>query len=494
VRLSPFLRDVALTVITSIVAICSSIVATRWIAQGLGPEEFGVYSVGRRAAMLITTLASLDIGVTLARYLGLSRGSRSATRSYLIVSIFTVACTTVLVAAVGAVFAGQLSVLVFGSNAHRTVVYAMLCLVAGHSAFTLLYSYLRGTGKMRLSNLLHLLVMSVGSLGIAYAYSDSASSAVLFYYVGFLYFSSAPILLSIGARAIKDGDARKDLSRSFPEIIKYCLPRVAGAFAFQGLYSIGPIVASHYCSMSEVGYLAFGQLLVLMMIDVVAGSFGLVALPKAAQMIAENRQDLLREKTRDLVAMALHLGLFVSIQLWIWTEEIILVWLGAEYAPAADLARIFAASFVFYLCYALLKPIIDALEVRAINTFNLLVSLAVATVCGVGLAQGGLGIVGVALGVSFGIFALGYLTARYLSKRQAFFFSEFKPGLVALVNLGFLGIGYLVHVVVRRTVDTTSAFLLGILVEILMMLAYIFCLKRAGVTWIRNTVSMVFKT
>jgi O-antigen/teichoic acid export membrane protein len=494
VRLNPFIKDVVMTLFTSVVAACASIIATRLIAHGLGAEEFGIYSVGRRAALLITTLASLDIGATLARYLGLSRGSLSATRSYLIVSLSTVVCSTALVVFVGVACACQLSTLIFGSDEHFRVVYALLCLVAGHSVFTVLYSYLRGTGRIRLSNLLHLLVMSVGSLGIAYVYSDCTSSADLFYYFGFLYFASAPILLSIGTLALKNGSAASDYPRSLREILKYCLPRVVGAFAYQGLYSVGPILASHYCSMSEVGFLASGQLLVMMLIEIVAGSFAFVALPKAAQMVAENRKDLLREKTRDLVAMALHLGLFVSIQLWIWSEEIILVWLGPEFAPAADIARVFAASFVFYLCYALLKPIIDALEIKAINTINLIAGLAIALICGAGLGHAGLGIVGVALGVSFGIFALGYLTTRYLSRRQSFRLAEFKPGVVTLVNLGFLGVGFLVHALVTHTVGATLAFGLGIIVEGLMLLAYLLCLRRVGVTWIRDTLSMVFKT
>ena len=76
-RLSPFLRDIVLTTVTSMATILSIIIVMRLLARGLGPEGFGVYSLARRVVSTISPFSTLTMGVAVARYIGLSKDKSS---------------------------------------------------------------------------------------------------------------------------------------------------------------------------------------------------------------------------------------------------------------------------------------------------------------------------------------------------------------------------------------------------------------------------------
>ena len=72
IKLSPFLKDIVLTTITSIVVIISMIFVTRLLATGLGPEGFGAYCLARRIVSFIIPFSTLSMGVALTRYVAIS--------------------------------------------------------------------------------------------------------------------------------------------------------------------------------------------------------------------------------------------------------------------------------------------------------------------------------------------------------------------------------------------------------------------------------------
>ena len=55
---SPFVKDILFTTITSVLTTVSAIVVTRLLAEGLGPEKFGAYSLSRR---MLATIAPFSL-------------------------------------------------------------------------------------------------------------------------------------------------------------------------------------------------------------------------------------------------------------------------------------------------------------------------------------------------------------------------------------------------------------------------------------------------
>ena len=124
-----------------------------------------------------------------------------------------------------------------------------------------------------------------------------------------------------------------------------------------------------------------------MFIETAMGSFGLVALPRAAQLFSENRQGYLEERVNKLISFIVQIGLFCTIHLAIWADVIIIGWVGSTFKPAIAFTRIISITIIPYMCFTMLKSIIDAVDVRAINTFNLLAALVAALLTAIGASN-----------------------------------------------------------------------------------------------------------
>ncbi|MCK4820603.1 hypothetical protein KA005_32865, partial [bacterium] len=95
IKLSPFLKNIVTTTITSFVSIISVIFIMRFLAQGLGPEEFGAYSLARRIIANIIPVATLLIDYALARYIATTKDSKLR-GSYVVSSIILTGTVLVL--------------------------------------------------------------------------------------------------------------------------------------------------------------------------------------------------------------------------------------------------------------------------------------------------------------------------------------------------------------------------------------------------------------
>jgi O-antigen/teichoic acid export membrane protein len=96
-----------------------------------------------------------------------------------------------------------------------------------------------------------------------------------------------------------------------------------------------------------------------------------VAIAKVSQLVAAGEQTLLRERIADVSAVVLHVGAFATLQLWVWTPEIIDAWLGPEYLPGVGVVRIVVLAVLPYLLFVTLRSVLDGIEERAVNAVNL---------------------------------------------------------------------------------------------------------------------------
>ena len=135
--------------------------------------------------------------------------------------------------------------------------------------------------------------------------------------------------------------------------------------------------------------------------------------------------------------MIIHLGLFIIIQLFIWSKEIVLIWLGDEYIEAVPVIKLFLISLCPYLGYVMLRSIVDSIEEKAINTLNLLIAFGVTLVLSLALGFTRLGILGLASGITAGLTILGISTAYFLIKRYEISFQQVQLIWVLLINFIF---------------------------------------------------------
>jgi len=410
-RLSPFLKDILLTTVTAIVMTVSIIITTRLLARGLGPDEFGAYSLARRMVATTVSFSTLAMGTAVARYIGFSK-SRDLQHSYFLSGLVLILPSSLIIMIIGFSNINYLTGLVYHSQTYVSLFSASLFMVVGTSFYTVLSAFYRGQSKIGRFNLWRLGLTALVPLTVAWIYAESGRADLVVLLIG-VSFSVSVIPLAFHSVKALLRNRNSGIRWQFRKLLRYGLPRTLTDFGFTGLFAMGPFLAPYFGSMKEAGYLAISQS-VFRIAESGIVAFGLIALPKVARLVAEGSDEFLKERIVDIVIFIFHLGLFMTLHILLWLDQIVILWLGAQYMEAIFLMRMLLIALTPYLTYVMLRSIINAVEEKAINTLNLFIALATAFTCSLILAGSGLGVIGLAIGTTIGFTVLGVLSALYL--------------------------------------------------------------------------------
>ena len=481
IRLSPFFKDVAFTSVTSFLTVLCLLATTRILAQGLGPEKFGAYSLARRILSTTAPFSLLAMDVAVARYMALSNQPESRA-AYLLGGLVLGVAPSLVVLTLGWVLQTEFTQLFFRDPLYTSLFVATLFLIVGYSLYGVLYAFYRGMGNMTKANLWQLGPGVLGPLIVA-AFLASTGQVALIVLLSALLSATAGFPLAYNA--LKALRLRVGLGRimgGVRELAKYGIPRVPGGLAFAGLLAVGPFLASYFGSLRDAGYLVAGQA-ILRVVESTLTAFGLVALPKVTHLFAEGRKEFLSERIVDLVTLIFFFGLFSTLHLLVWADEIIHVLLGPGYEAAIPLVRILLIALLPYLTYVVLRAVIDAVEEKAVNTVNLLFSLAVTVIISIILACMGLGVVGLAIGTATGFAVLGFLTLLFMWKRYPFGIGGLRLKLLLVVNTILVVSAILIRfgLILPARFSGPALVVSVAMTEGLLFAAYVLVLRHRGV-------------
>lgn len=481
VKISPFLADLLTTSITSIVTILSTVFVLRWLALGLGAKEFGAYSLARQLVSTAAPLVNLAMGVALPRYLGLYRGQPQKQYSYLWGATLISIALSFIIILIGLLMRRDLSLLIFHDSKYVLLFLASLLMLFGNTVFSVLYGYYRGTRRMREANLWQLGLMALGPLvvvGILIGKSDA--SGIVAALGGLFMVATIPLayFLLKGLSTIH----MDSLGSAVRELIHYGAPRTPAGLAFTGMLLMGPFLAPYFGTLEDAGYLVVGQA-PFRIVESAVIAFGIVVLPRAAYYVGKGRETELKDNIRDMVTFIIQMGIFIALQLFIWADLIVLAWLGPLYREAIPLMKVTVLALPAYLGYVTLRSIIDAVEVKAVNTLNLIIGLGVGAGVGITLASTGLGVLGLAIGTMVGFLTTGIGSITYL--RQRYRFALEMPVRTLAVNAVFFLLAWAAHQwLITRNDLINLVFVLGL--ESLLFISYFLLLRSWKVKWIQQ--------
>jgi O-antigen/teichoic acid export membrane protein len=283
--------------------------------------------------------------------------------------------------------------------------------------------------------------------------------------------------------AARAGTRWADVRARLREQLTYIVPRIPAAAAFNGLLAIGPFLAPHFGTLTEAGYLVAGQSL-LRVVEAGTAGFGLVVLPRVAALYAQQRPEYVRDRVEDLVGLTLHAGLFAAGQLAVWTPEIVHAWLGADFAPAVPIIRVLVIGLVPYLGYTMLRLVVDAVEVRAINARNVYAALAVVVTLSLGLGAAGFGAFGLAIGSVGGLAVLGGRTVRFLRSRLGFAGDQVALPLALTLNLFAVASAVAVRALAVEHLEGAVLATCAVGGTVMLAVLYLLVLRRRKVRWL----------
>ena len=490
IEISPFIKDIIVTTLTSILGVISAVIVTRLLAENLGPKDFGAYSISRRILGLVAPVTILGMDIALTRYIAIAK-SEIERHHYFLCGLILGISPGIILLLLSSPSSSFLAETIYKDRKYSSLFMATMCLVACYAFYVVLYAQYRGSGNMKKANFLQLLIVVIGPLVIVSLFIDKIRVSFLVLILSMLFFCACiPIGLNV-YRIAASGLIKKLNRHNFRELLEYGLPRLPAGFALAGLMGIGPFIAPHVGNLQDAGYLSAAQgVLLIVQSSVVA--FGLVALPKVAQLAESGNQDFLRTTIGDTIAFLLHMGLFATLHCILWTDEIVRLLLGAKYLEVIPIMRVVLVSLMPYLGYVLLRSIVDAVEKRAYNTLNLFISLAVTIVLDVLVITVGAGTKGLAWGTTIGFITLGFLTTHFLWDKYQISYKVLQLKEAILLNLILLLISYIfkhfIHII-----DRPITYVCIFIFELILFSLFIFMLWKIKAPWIYTVKKRIFK-
>ena len=435
-----FLRDFIFTFLTSSTIIICSIATTRLLAGILGPEQFGAYSLARRIVALVTPMTTAGFAVAIPYYIPKAH-SASEQRQIFLSSVIVLLTILPISLGAAAINSQYVTELVFGSTSYEGLFNATLLMIGGCSVYTILYSYYRGKLEATSSNYWDLSVVAVGPLIIAYGTSYRQADTILMLMAALMWCAIIPTA-SFVWKAYNEVTSWTHLYDNAIKLARYGGPRVPAYFFLTGLWVTGPLVAAHFSSLSEAGYLAASQSFLTALQGGVA-AFGIVILPRMSKIATQNNEHTIAKIIENVTGFVIHIGMFLTILCLIWADEITQIILGPEYVDATPFMRVVLLSFVPYLMYVMLRSIIDGLYEKAINTRNLAIAFLINLFLCIVTVLLGSRTLGIAISLMISLFFLGFSTISFLFREKKltwemikfprFFFYNSSLGVAAIL-------------------------------------------------------------
>jgi len=479
---SPFLKDVSITTFTTAIVIICNILIVRIIAKGLGPDELGVYTLVRRTASTLIPFTSLSLGIGIARYIGLYAGKGQKTEPILPAAVVMISIFSLLVCAALFPFSGSLSKLIFHQEGREIFFILTLFLLVGENLYGCLYAFYRGRQRMLEANIWNVFTVGIMPVMIAILFIYTCNLSFIVFGIGLLFYCCLFSILPKIYYGMRKTNL-EEFKAMTKKLLMYSIPRAPGSVALTMIFTFGVFISPYMGGIANAAYMSIGIWL-FQTLEVATNSFGLVALPKVANLIGSGKEAYFISNLRSIYDFVLHIGLFTVIQFFLVVDFIVFAWLGVEYNASVPIARILILSMMPYFFYTMMRNIIDALEVRPINTFNLYLSLFVTVVISLMLAKTGFGVLALAMGLDAGMLSLGILTYLFMKRRYKIRLLTRTIYPVVLINIISGVLIYLIKYVMLSNKFNVHNITLIVSLQLICGILYLFLLNRFGATWI----------
>ncbi len=480
------MRDMATTTATSILTIIFLIFTVRFLTVGLGPEDFGAYSLARRILTMLEPITTLCISFALTRYAAISKDNGES-YFYFFPSFLLVFFVSLLFLVSILTFNSDISYLIFGDSNYKDLTTSLAIMLFVYSIYIVIYSFYRGIGLMNIANFWQILLIGLGPFLVAYFFSSSGAAKVLLYMAILTALAFFPLSIELGRMFYRKMYFFKQ--KHIKEIMIYGFPRVPGIFAYNALFAVGPFFSAYSGALRGSGFILIGQLL-LRMVEGGMEAFSRVAFPKISEMFEKSGKFELEDKVNDLIQMIFQVGIFITLQLYIWSELLIYLWLGEEFGEAISSVKIISLSLLPYLAFILLRNIVDAINIKAYITYYLFFSLTLAILGSLTSIILDFGIEGHSWSFVVGVYSMSILTFYRIRKdfRISLKFRDFISTLFFNIFLGMLSF---IFSKIFLDLEVVSRMLGIIFSGLILVVIYTYYLHFTNSVWLQRIMARI---
>jgi len=479
--MKPFFKDIFLTYIAEFINLAGFFVIYKLIANSFGPEGVGEYSLIKKVFSFFLPITFLGLGVGITRCISIAKDKEERIDYFKIGLIMVFISTSIFLVFIN-LFNESFAKIFFGGIEYINLIFPFSIFLIGLVFHMLVYSYFRGRLFVKIFNIFQIINLAIVPI-IILVFLKNITIENLIFLIGISTFIIAFIFSLYFIKEFFVPIRKRQFKNSFKELVYYSFPRIPGNFALAGILSFGSIVAVHFATIEEVGYLSISQGL-LQITSVMVAPLGLILLPKISNLISNGKQEIIKENLNFFIGAIIQCSIFACFQLIIFSDIIIKYWLGSDFLPAVPILRIVFCSIVFYTFYVSMRSILDAVEFKPLNTINLFISLIIFIVLSfilLFLFNFFNPIISLTMSFSYSLICLGILT--YISIRKIYFENIFKDlryiYIALLINI-LLGI---ITIIMKDLVIFNIFYL--ILFECILGLFYLLSLWILKMEWLK---------
>ncbi|ABF42310.1 Membrane protein involved in the export of O-antigen and teichoic acid [Candidatus Koribacter versatilis Ellin345] len=374
-----FIADLLATGATEAAVFLAIIINISLVSRLLGVIALAQFLLVRRVYAWMQSGTQLGLSVSLPRHIAHDVDRETTGPRYFFTAIVwgaLSAATTALVFFAGGKYSAKL---MYGGAEYQMLVAPLSALLVASIIHVMVYGYHRGLNRMGTANWLMVLNMAVVPLlmtGVAWRYQ----SVVLLLYLQAAGMAVVSIAMAPRFRRLPAFRAELQFKPLSKSLLSYGILRMPGEIGFGALIALGPVIAMHYTSISEVSVLLLGMS-ALTAVSLAVTPLGTLLLAKISIMLSEGRMDDVRMRVGMLCDAVLQVSTFLFLQCLILCGPIVTLWVGSGFHGQVSVLRAVLLSVPFYTVFVSTRSVIDAASTKPYNARNVLISLSVFAVC-----------------------------------------------------------------------------------------------------------------
>jgi len=409
-----------MTAAAEAIVLATSLLVVSLFGRLLGAVALAEYLLFRRVAAGLQSGVNLGLSVAVPRYVGLTVNNPSGKpEAYFLAALTCLTTFATLLASLLIVARQLFAHWLFGSPQKAYLVLPLSLVLIGLAVQAAVYGYYRGILAMGRANALEVCNFALIPMATVILLYRSRSVALILSVIGCAtLFCACLFAVPIFSRPLKSKPAQ--IVPLLVELLRYGIGRVPGDFGYAALFAIGPIIAAHFIPLASVSYLLLG-LSMLMAVGYCTTPLGLVLLSRFSMMVGQGRLQEVHASLEHLMTSTLALSVFASLQLAVFADFIVRIWVGPRFLEGVFIIRLLLLAIPPYVFYVAMRSSIDAASAKPYNAGNVIVALAAyigLAFLAVKVLPTNLALNGIALSFLGAVLSLGALTAR--SVRQLY--------------------------------------------------------------------------
>jgi len=414
-------KDVFYTAVTQFIITVLGILLLKLIAHQVDEENLGVYLIIRRFIGLAFPILTLNLGISLSRYISFNY---KAAEQYLFVSVSIITGFIIVLFILYPVYKNILTRLLFGDQAYQLLLTPTLLFLYSNSILLVLCDYFRGKYLFIHMNVTNIAFSVIGLLSAIAFYIPIEGLVAIRYY----YFANTAMVLLFCYLILKSDRKKKMSSLSFEKIskaiksfdktiIKYGFYRVPNGFFIMGIFTVPLLVASNYFSLKITAYIGI-IITILRMIQLSVVPLNTIFLPLFARKKSENDEVVIHKNSQMVLEFIFTLPFFISIVLYYIAPELIQLWFGEKYNIIIVPLRLTSFSVGFLLAYVTIRGILDGLYQKPYNNYIAFFGFFMELVIIFIAVKYNLSLWGLSIALTVSVFLLGCISIIILTKKE----------------------------------------------------------------------------